>query len=165
MYQNQTPPAGFGAPRMILDSLSNLRLYRTVHPLLPVVSEFIFGHDCGELEPGKISLGHGITVGTNEYFTTAPESCRLECHRKFVDLQLVLSGVEEIGYACSGNCSPLTPYDREKDVEFFTGIMNRITLQPGLFALFFPQDAHMPGLVSGAAGCSVRKMVAKIPVV
>ena len=57
------------------------------------------------------------------------------------------------------------PYDAEKDVEFYAQTDNQkiVThLMPGIFAAFFPQDAHMPGVSVGGSPAFVKKVVVKI---
>jgi biofilm protein TabA len=166
MYQNQTPlPSSREYRRMILDSVSNLRFYRSVHPLLPLVSEYIHSRDCRELGVGKASIGNGVSVIIDEYKTVSSETRRLECHRKHIDLQMVLRGVEAIGFSTIRQCSSVAAYNDDKDVGFMQGPMDRFTLREDDFVLFFPHDVHMPGLASEKPGGRVKKMVVKLPVV
>ena len=40
--------------------------------------------------------------------------------------------------------------------------LNNLGVQADSFAIFFPQDAHMPGV--GEQSCEVKKIVVKVPV-
>ncbi len=148
---------------MILDSLSNFHRYVTVHRLFPLVSEFIHSRSLLDLDTGKISLGNGITAAINEYATKSPEEKFIKCHRKFIDVQVMLSGAERIGFANRQQCAVLSPYDEENDVEKLTGPADFFTLRENDFAIFFPHDAHMPGLISAGGAGKVLKMVVKVP--
>ena len=53
------------------------------------------------------------------------------------------------------------PYDGTKDVAFFLGAGDWLTLTPGRFAIFFPQDVHLPCIQANAAQ-RVRKIVVKV---
>ena len=96
----------------------------------------------------------------DEYQTKKPEAGFWEAHRKHVDVQVVLLGQEWIGV---GRVSDMqaSPYDAEKDLLKLEGHGDRILMRPGLFAVFFPQDAHMPGLAVDQPE-PVKKMVIKI---
>jgi len=78
-------------------------------------------------------------------------------------LQYVASGSELIGIApLASRDSILQPYDATKDVELLSvkrGMTARAT--PASFFIFFPEDAHMPGL-KGESNAPVRKIVVKI---
>jgi len=58
----------------------------------------------------------------------------------------------------------LEPYDGTKDIEFLTvtGGENRLA-DPDRFFIFFPEDAHRPGLKDGE-NSPVRKVVVKVKV-
>ena len=51
-----------------------------------------------------------------------------------------------------------------KDFQKLTGSVDFITLVPGMFTIFFPHDAHEPGVSSTSLAVAVKKIVFKIPV-
>ena len=88
---------------------------------------------------------------------------RLEAHRRFIDIQLVVDGHERIGWVPLGDCAQATePYCDDRDIVFYE---NRPTtwleVSPGQFCVFFPSDAHAPLAGTG----DVLKAVAKVAVV
>jgi YhcH/YjgK/YiaL family protein len=85
-----------------------------------------------------------------------------EAHRRYLDLQVMIEGVELIGYANITHLSQAT-YDPVKDFLPLFGQGNFLTLQNGSFALLFPQDAHMPG-IAHAIPAPVKKLVIKISI-
>jgi YhcH/YjgK/YiaL family protein len=159
-FRHRIPERG----SMIIDTLANFHRYLTIHSLFPGVSEFIHGRDLGELDIGKYPLGRNITAGVSEYVTAAPGDRYGECHRRFIDIQVMIAGVEAIGVCPVERCRPAAPYDPEKDYGKLTGAMDFITLRENDVAVFFPHDGHMPGIAAAAGPCRVRKMVVKVPV-
>ena len=88
-----------------------------------------------------------------------------EAHRIYVDVQCLLSGAEAVGWLPARGLRVKTPYNPARDIEFYDvrrEEQSRILLRTGLFAVFFPWDAHAPGLVAGDAPARVKKVVIKI---
>ena len=115
------------------------------------------------LPPGRYELdGINLYVMSQEYTTKLPEQGKWEAHRRYIDLQYIVSGTERIGYA---HLSRLTQgdYNSEKDFHALSGVGDYITLSAGDFMLLFPEDAHMPGMAVGDP-VPVKKVVVKIAV-
>ena len=81
----------------------------------------------------------------HEYNTKDKKKAKLEAHRKYIDIQYIHSGVELIGVAAFKDQIPITD-DTEKDLAFYEGDASFIKLETGMFAIFFPDDLHMPGI-------------------
>ncbi len=150
---------------MIFDTLDRLDRYRAVHPAFPEAFAQVKRFVAALPMPGRTTLNEaGLTAILSDYAPRPLEACCHEAHRCFIDIQLVLDGCEFIG------CTPLedavgpTPYDVEGDITFFTRApAGGVVMRPGVFAIFFPEDAHQPGVAHG--GCTqVRKLVFKVPV-
>ena len=90
------------------------------------------------------------------------EQAQLECHRKYIDIQLVLEGTDEMGWKSLADCrNPVADYNAEKDVQFFHDApATWVATPPGAFCIFFPEDAHAPLVATG----NIRKVVFKIAV-
>ena len=89
----------------------------------------------------------------------------LEAHRTYVDVQMLLSGNERIGWYPTHTLQVKTPYISERDVEFFQYTEKasiQIGVCPGTFVCLLPQDAHMPQLYHANPGEPVKKVVVKI---
>jgi YhcH/YjgK/YiaL family protein len=146
---------------MILAKLTEADRYATLHPLFARAFEFLRTTDLGALEPGK----HAIQ---GEQLFAIVESCpgrtraeaKLECHRRYIDIQLVLEGIDEMGWKPVVECAdPQTDYDAARDIRFFNDAPSSwIATPPGSFCLFFPDDAHAPLVSAGR----IRKVVVKI---
>ena len=134
---------------MVIDKLENIEKYASLNPLFAQAVEFLKSHDLNALELGKTELkGKDLLVNVTETKPKTKEQARLETHRDFIDIQIPLSGTEIMGYTPACDCQPAdAPYNEEKDVAFFRGqAQSYFQIETGMFALFFPQDAHAPGI-------------------
>lgn len=146
---------------MVVDRLSNWSFYRGLPERLLRALEFLSREDLAQLPLGRIDLEGDHLFALVQEYTTRPENeCRWEAHRKYCDVQYVVSGCERIGVAPLDNMTVDMPYDVERDVGFFHGEGDWLTLRAGTFAIFAPQDVHRPCAQVGA-GERVRKIVFK----
>lgn len=115
-------------------------------------------------------LGGGIAANCKRFPGVTVEPARLECHRRFIDLHLVLEGREGYRVAPARAEESLGPYSRDGDVEWFPAVgSSSLSLGPGRWLLLEPGEAHMGGLAEpGDAGDpgagAIKKIVYKIPV-
>lgn len=146
---------------MVVDTLENLDKYASLNPLFAQAIEFLQSHHLQSMEIGKTELkGKDLLVNIAQTQPKTKEEAKLETHREFIDIQIPLSGVEVIGYTAATDCIPAdAPYSVEKDITFFEGLAETyITVKPGMFAIFFPQDGHAPGITPDG----VKKVIVKI---
>ncbi|HNR42112.1 MAG TPA: YhcH/YjgK/YiaL family protein [Bacteroidales bacterium] len=119
-----------------------------------------------DLEPGRHDIdGDNLYASVSEYISKDPEEAQYEAHRKYIDIQYVLSGKELIGLAPASELDELLEeYDPEKDIEFMT-VRNPAMLNavPGRLFFFFPGELHCPGLKDGE-NSPVKKVVIKVKV-
>lgn len=149
---------------MIFDQLDNFPLYLPLHPHFADAWKFLRGCDPDALPPGRHEVNtRGAFVLVSEYVTRPLAESFIECHRNYIDIQLLTRGAEAVGICCRSSCREL-PYDAEKDFLKLEGPADRLTLRPGSFAVFFPDDGHMPMLQLAEKPAEVRKLVFKIPV-
>jgi YhcH/YjgK/YiaL family protein len=117
-------------------------------------------------EPGRHELrGDDMYATVTRYETRPRPEGTFEAHRDYVDIQVLLAGCECIEWAPVECLTAATPYDAGKDVELYRppeSATASLTLAPGRFAVFFPQDAHMPSLSPGGERTPVTKVVVKI---
>ncbi len=148
---------------MVLDTIANAERYSGLHPLFPQVFEFIRNTDLLALASGRHSvLGKDVFAIVERVSGRARESAQLECHRKYIDIQLVLAGVDEMGWKPLADChQPVDAYSITADIQFFHDTPASWVATPaGAFCIFFPEDAHAP-LVSTK---NIHKIVFKIAV-
>ena len=147
---------------MILDTLDRAALYHPLHPLLAAGFAFLRRPDLGALADGRHAIdGERVYAILQAYETRPWAEGSLEIHRRYMDIQCLLVGEERIGFAPLADQAVKTPYDEAKDIAFLEGTGDPIRLRPGLFAVFFPHDAHMPGRTMDRRE-KVRKVVVKV---
>jgi len=101
----------------------------------------------------------------SEYMSKNESTTQFEAHRRYIDIQYVISGKEIMNIAPLKSVNNvLVPYDTTKDIEFVTVSKSRdLIATPVNFFIFFPDDAHRPGLKDGV-NSPVRKVVIKLKV-
>ena len=149
---------------MIIDSIKNHSLY-PYGELWAKAFDFL-RTATPELEDGKVVLaGDDLFAGIDSYETKARENAKLETHQHYIDIQTLLSGTECLEIFPKDGQSVSEPYDTNKDAEFYKvpdTAPVRVTLNPGQFIVFFPEDAHMPCLNAGDSSKPVQKVVIKL---
>ncbi len=146
---------------MILDVLENAPRYLALHQGFAEAIEFLLRPDLKELPVAKYEIG-----GDRVYAMVSKEPGRkreealLETHEKYIDIQLVLAGIDEMGWKPKSLCKqPSGAYDQKTDMQFFADEPDAwLATKSGAFVIFFPEDAHMPLISSG----QLHKVVVKV---
>ena len=152
---------------MIFDKLENLPRYANCFPGADKVIAFLKECAAGTPAPGKHELdGKKLFVNVQQYSPKTFNPEKLEYHRDYIDIQLLLSGAEKLYYAPLDGLDEVMPYNPEKDCGFarlpVPGAGVELPLVPGNFVLLFPEEGHLPGV--GDPTTQVVKAVVKIAV-
>ena len=143
---------------MILDALEHLGNYAKLHAGFATVINFLADHDLQALPLGRCDIdGDNIFVTINSYATQAAP--KVEFHEVYADIQVILEGHEQIGWMPRQDLHDITPYESQKDIAFGEGVTQKLEAVAGRFFVFFPKDAHQPGIGDGNF---VKKAVFKI---
>ena len=148
---------------MILDHIGNADRYANLHPLFAAAFRYLRKTDHAARPDGRVDIdGDRIFALHSHPLGRGHDGARLEIHRKYIDIQFVVSGHEEIGWKALASCRKVTdPYDAQKDVGFFGDTSDTWSaVPPGHFVIYWPEDAHAP---LGGEGSSA-KVVVKIAV-
>jgi len=148
---------------MVFDSIKNYRQYTGLGTDFAKVFECISG-DQIKKEPGRYELSGGIYYLVQSYETKPESEGFFEAHRKYIDVQYIAAGRELHNFTNLAGLKTREPYSEEKDVIILDGKGNGLVLETGFFAVYFPEDAHMPNLRAGVNPEKVIKVVFKIPV-
>lgn len=146
---------------MIKDNLKYAALYKGVNPGFPAAFAFLEEAMTTPKEVGRYELGGGVFALVQSYDGKPADQCKIEAHKKYIDIQCVLKGKELFGVA---DLSTQTLYEdkfAEKDVAFYHGEVDLLTLTDGDFIIVFPEDAHRP---QQGDGSHISKVVVKVPV-
>ena len=121
----------------------------------------IYAGEADGLAPGRHEMEDGIYANVSEY--TTKESGIFEAHRRYIDVQYVVSGEEIVETAPVESLRLTRAYDLEADILFGTGEGTPHVLRAGQAIVLLPEEAHRPGLCTDKPG-TVKKVVFKVPV-
>lgn len=124
--------------------------------------DFLTKKNLKEIPAGRYELTkNGAYVNVQEYVPDSSE--HFEAHKKYIDIQYVISGKEFIEYIDASNLKPTIPYNEENDVRFYdSNSYSKKLADSSVVFIFFPNDAHKPGINAGQND-TVKKVVIKIP--
>jgi YhcH/YjgK/YiaL family protein len=141
---------------MILGTIQTGSRYRTVHPGFSQAFDFLEQcFKCG-VEPGRYEMdGDNVYALVMQYTPAEKETPRFETHDRYIDIQCMLRGSEYQWYLPRSELRDATQYNEEKDFTLysFSGEGSRLMLNPGDFAVYFPEDGHLPGMMAGSEDC------------
>lgn len=149
---------------MIFDHLTNISTYKGLSP--DIYSGLTFLKDVKpDIAPGTYQINPRVKAIVSEYETKKVNEYGFEAHKKNIDIQYLLKGEERIACLPIEKLKETTPYSEEKDAAFFTASIQpqEMTIGDGYFAIFFPQDGHMPQL-SVDEPMMVKKIVVKVEI-
>ena len=147
---------------MIIDCIDNASFYYGVHKRLTRAFQFLKEEDLAEMEPGKYEIdGLNVYALVQSGETKPEEKGAWEAHRKYIDIQYLVSGTEKMGCANLEAMTVCREYAEAEDCLILTGKGNFFLVEPKNFVVFMPQDAHMPGLAATRPQM-VKKVVVKV---
>ena len=148
---------------MIIDTIENLSNYASLNPLFADVVAFLNANDLQTMEPGKYPIkDKDLFLNLQVAKQRTKETAFLETHIEMIDIQIPVSAAETFGYMPLCDL-PAFEYNAEKDITKYgdTQPQTFVTVQPGQFAIFFPQDGHMPCITDAP---EIKKAIFKVKV-
>jgi biofilm protein TabA len=150
---------------MIIDTCDRAHEYAAVHPVLGRALALVAGTSLHDLPVGRHEYDEDLFAIVNAYETQPLESTFWEAHDVFIDVQLVLDGIERIDWLPRSHTRVAKPYDPVRELVELAPHEDAhplpLAMTPGRFAVFFPDDAHRPG-IAWAQPAPVRKIVLKV---
>ena len=149
--------------QVIINKLQHAERYYSMHPRFEKAFAFLRQEGLAELAADRYEIdGDRLFCMVSKGLGRSRSEAKLEAHRKYVDIQYVIAGADEMGFKPTANCKSIdTEYDADKDIGFFKDQPDSWTPVPaGSFVIFLPQDAHAPLVSSG----EIHKAVSKIAV-
>lgn len=151
---------------MIFDHISNIATYKGLSSNIALALDFL-----KQMKPdtavGIYQINQRLKAIVSEYETKMENEYGYEAHRKNIDIQYLLTGEEQIACLPIERLKETKAYSDEKDAAFYSADLNLqpsyLSLLPGYFAVFFPQDGHMPQLCVDKP-MRVKKVVIKIEI-
>ena len=148
---------------MIIDTIDNLGKYVALNPLFADVAEFLNSHDLQTLEAGKYPIkDKDLFLNLQVAKQRTKETAFLETHVEMIDIQIPVTAAETFGYTPLCDL-PAFDYNAEKDITKYgdTKAQTYVTVNPGQFAIFFPQDGHAPCITDAP---EIKKAIFKVKV-
>lgn len=128
--------------------------------------DFLRTADLKALPVGRVDIdGDDIYASVQEYTSLNADTCRFEAHNRYFDIQYVVEGEEQFGYAKRADLTEEVPYDEANDIVFFCEPeeAGTVLLKAGDCIVVAPEDAHKPRCQAKEA-CKVKKIVIKVKV-
>jgi len=150
---------------MITDKMKNAGQYACLGERFRQAFAYLQETDVSALAPGKYEIdGENVFVLIQEYETRALSAGKWEAHKLYADIQYIIAGREQMGYAEIGAMDGADDQTPTKDIIIYktdNGAGSFIKHTAGQFSIFFPQDAHMPNIADGDV-TSNKKAVVKV---
>lgn len=149
---------------MIVDNLANAANYYGLHPLFEKAFEFIGQLDSHNADTGTTEIdGNLLKASVVETKLKPTGEAKIETHKKFIDIQIPVTKAETFGWKSLSSLSqPIEGYDPNNDIEFFDDQPTTfVTLMPGEFIIFSPEDGHAPLIGEG----DTKKIIIKVAVI
>ena len=146
---------------MIIDTIENLGKYVALNPLFADVIEFLKNNDLRTMEEGKYPIkDKNLFLSVQVAKQRTKESAFIETHIEMVDIQIPISCAETYGYSPLCNL-PEFEYDAEMDMTKYgdTKPQTYVTIKPGQFVIFFPQDGHATCIIDEQ---EIKKVIFKV---
>ena len=151
---------------MIFDHLTNISLYKNFSP--DIYEGLTYLQQLSpDIAPGSYQITPRVKAIVSEYETKVKNEVGFEAHRKNIDIQYLLKGKERIACMPIEKLTETEPYSEEKDAAFYAAegvAAQTMTIGGGYFAIFFPQDGHMPQLCVNEPQM-VKKVVIKVRII
>ena len=145
---------------MIMDSSARGAVYAALHPGFAKAFAFLRDTNLAALPDGRLELdGERLFVLVMTLDGRGRDGAKLEVHRRYIDIQVVVTGADVMGWSPIAACREPLPFDEAKDAGLLNDVSASWILVPqGTFTIFFPEDAHAPLAGTGR----VKKAVVKV---
>ena len=149
---------------MVYDFLENAALYAGMGTGIAKGLDALKNRNVAALEPGDYPIdGDKIVLKIQSYNTKPAEQARFEAHRRFIDIQCIVSGEEKIGIEPLHNMVKETEARPEGDIWFYEGTGSEVLMRPGQFMIIYPSEAHAPCIATGSP-TAVKKALIKVAI-
>ena len=154
---------------MIYDSLKNAAQYKGLHAGIDQVLEAAKAYTADNYpEKTRVVLdGDNVFMNMAAYETHSTEKAVFEAHQQYVDVMVMIDGVETIYVKPTDRLSHVyQEYKPEVEALLadFDADATPLRLEAGTFVILFPQDAHSPACDADGTQ-NVKKIIGKVKLV
>lgn len=165
---------------MIYDNISNLATYKSLSEDIYQGLKFL-QNATPDIANGVYEITPKVKAIVSEYETKPQNVNGYEAHKEYIDIQYLLTGEERIACLPIEWLTETKPYSKECDAALYSADIipqpsslsphpssfvpqpSYLNLLPGYFAIFYPQDGHMPQLCV-TNPIAVKKVVVKVKI-
>jgi biofilm protein TabA len=149
-------------PHTAIDKEEFARQYHANKTYWDKAFTFLKEHDLKTLAVGKYPIdGTNVFASVTEDPSKDFDKTQWESHRKYIDLQCVITGEERMGKYPFTDLTVTKPYDETKDVANYSGDGKIYDVSAGTFIIFFQANAHRPNITPGGNKV-IKKVVIKV---
>lgn len=126
--------------------------------------EYCVTTDLLALEDGRIEIADDIYANVATYKTKEYSEVRYEDHKKYIDIQYMIQGVESIFVTDAKSLTINAEYDEDRDVSFYDNPKSdtkELVIRSGEYAVIYPGESHKPS-VKYQESLVVKKIVVKV---
>ena len=147
---------------MIFNNLDNISIINELDKNILRALDYAISNNLIDYKKGTHDIdGKDMFFNRVSYGTKEDSKGFWEGHRDYIDIHVILDGKERINYNLSNNLKRLN-YDKEGDFASFEGRSKQsLILEKGDFAIFYPEDIHMTGLIVDGSE-KVEKVIFKV---
>lgn len=151
---------------MIVGNLDEIARQSHISPYLQTALDYLREIQGKDIPDGRFQIdGTNVHVIVQSYDSAlVSDTLKFEAHRKYIDVQYVVSGKELMGWAPLASMMTTVPYNETKDAIYGVVTPEDVTFVhygAGQVVVLYPTDAHAPGLADGDA-LAVKKIVVKV---
>ncbi|MEW9700380.1 YhcH/YjgK/YiaL family protein [Paenibacillus sp. SI8] len=136
------------------------------HPIVVAALEELHKILKGNPAEGRFEInGDKMYASIMEFDAKSKDDLLAEKHEQYIDVHYLIEGEEHIGWSSLREDDKLAKaYDSEQDYALYEPSSDEMLLpmKPGMFAVFFPNDVHRPGM--GQPSTKIKKAVVKVHV-
>ncbi|MCM8789364.1 MAG: YhcH/YjgK/YiaL family protein, partial [Candidatus Omnitrophica bacterium] len=148
---------------VIIDRIENFENYKKISRRLQLAFDFILNYKKKKMCESKYEAdGNKIYGLVQRYHTQPSDKLVWEAHRKYIDVQCILEGEENMGYAHISDMEQISEYIESDDYALFKGDGAYFKVKGGFFTIFLPHDCHKVRMQTEDGSCLVKKIVVKI---
>lgn len=149
---------------MVFDKFDHIELYKGLSEAIYEGLKFLKQAD-SSLAVGTYQICSGVKAIVSEYETKTNNENGFEAHKQYIDIQGLLLGEERVACMPIEKLKEIKPYSEEDDAAFYAteDQPQEMIIGNGYFAIFYPQDGHMPQL-SVNVPMKVKKVVVKVKI-
>ena len=149
---------------MVYDNSDNIETYKDLSEDIYEGLKFL-KQSTPSMNSGVYELSPRVKAIVSEYETKTKNEYVFEAHKQYIDIQGLLLGEERVAYMPIEKLKETKAYNQEVDAAFYSTDERpqEMTIGNGYFAIFYPQDGHMPCL-SIDEPLTVKKVVVKVQI-